>query len=102
MNLAATSTQQTPLTIGSVETFQTRAELGYVPWDLTGGSATLKLTDPTGAGTTISATITAGNAVANWTVIGPAGQWTRAWVLQDAVGVHQVSLPIAFQVVAAY
>jgi hypothetical protein len=103
MNTGVVSTGLVPLTIGSVEKFQDKPLLNELPWDLTGGSASLILSNPAGAQTTIAATIVPGGygATANWTVIAPAGNWLRAWSLTDASGRHQVTLPIPFVVIAS-
>lgn len=102
MNISSTTTAPVALAIGSNETFETRASLNGEPWSLAGGSALLKLTDPTGGSSSITGSIVGQNAVASWTVVAPVGAWTRAWVLTDATGLQQVSLPISFDVVAAY
>jgi hypothetical protein len=87
-----------PLAVGSVLTMQLQAYKDGVAWDLTGGSVTLKLLDPAGNPTSISGSIVGQGAQAPWTVTSPAGNWTRAWVAQDAGGTHLVSRPIVFAV----
>ncbi len=99
MNTALVTTGILPLTIGSTETFEVQAALNGLPWDLTAGTASLILSDPTGAKTTISATISGSTARAPWTVVTPIGTWVRAWSVTDASGVKQVSRPIVFTVI---
>jgi hypothetical protein len=90
-----------PLTVGSQKTFQLAPLLDEIPWDLTGGSASLILSDPNNSITTITATIANRGAVASWTVAGTAGRWTRTWKATDAAGDVQYSVPIPFDVVTA-
>lgn len=99
MNTFLVTTGIQPLCIGSIETFQTSAFLSGLPWDITGGSATLHFTDPAGGTLSLPANITGGGAQVQWTVIAPEGDWVRAWDLQDALGRRQVSQPIAFRVI---
>ncbi len=101
MNLRLVTTGLVPLTIGSDEVFQLQGILDQLPWDLTAGTVDLVLSDPTGALTTISATITGRGAQAAWTVAAPAGRWLRTWHIQDASGLTQVAQAIPFDVVAA-
>src|SRR6516162_1772381 len=99
-NTTYTTTGLTPLTIGSTELINFSAFLGSLFWDLTGGSATLLLADPQGTAYSVTGTIAGGGGFANWAVVGPAGNWTRAWKLVDASGVIQYSRPIAFAVIS--
>lgn len=104
MNTNITTTGQTPLTIGSIETFQASAFKNGLPWDLTGGVVNLILEDPSGSQTTISGTISGNGATATWTVTGPentSSGWRRAWSITDAAGVKQISRPISFNVIAS-
>lgn len=84
--------------VGSTKTFTVIATRNGAPWDLTGGSVTLKVTDPTGTTTTIAATISYNSATANWTVATPIGEWQRTWTLTDATGRVEVVQAIAFSV----
>jgi hypothetical protein len=88
-----------PLCVDSAELFVLRPRLDGLPWDLTGGSATLLLTDPDGSPSTVAATIVSGQPRAAWTVADPVGTWLRAWEVTDSAGVHQVSRPICFTVI---
>lgn len=90
-----------PLVIGSAKKFVANAPLDGLFWDLTGGGGSLLLADPTGAITTIPVTVAGGVASATWLVVGPAGDWRRAWSLRDASGLPQVSEPIAFTVISS-
>ena len=101
MNNALVTTGLLPLTIGSTETFQEQPFLDGVPWNLAGGIVSLLLTDPNGVKYTIPATVSGYTATANWTVIGPTGNWVRAWQNQDASGIIQISRPIIFSVVSS-
>lgn len=102
MNTQLVTTGLVPLCVGSSEVFQARSDLDGLYWDLTGGTATLTLVDPGGNSVNVPATIGPDGAPkAPWTVTGPAGDWRRAWRLQDASGVVQVSRPIAFTVVVS-
>jgi hypothetical protein len=101
-NTQVVTTGVQPLVIGSNEPLQQQAFLGGLPWNLTGGSAQLLLRDPNGTEHTYTASINAGgNAYYNWTAIGPAGGWTRAWSCTDASGFTQITPPIYFEVVAS-
>jgi hypothetical protein len=95
---ALVTTGLVPLCVGSAEAFVLKARLDGVPWDLTGGSASLLLTDPAAGSHTVAATITGGVARASWTVQDPTGTWLRAWDVTDASSRRQVSRPIAFVV----
>ena len=103
MQTGQVTTGLRPLTINSTELFECSPWLNGQPWSLSGGSAILKLADPSGNLTTIPGTLLAGGygATAPWTVIGPIGQWARAWVLTDGLGIIQVSEPISFEVVSS-
>jgi hypothetical protein len=101
MNDALVTTGLIPLCIGSIETFQLQPFLDKLPWNLTGGSANLLMTDPNGTNYNFPATIVNGGAQYTWTVIGPAGNWTRAWEVTDAIGITQVSNPIVFSVISS-
>jgi hypothetical protein len=98
MNTRLVTTGLVPLIIGSQETFQLKPLLNGLPWDLTGGTVTLILLDPTGAQTTISGTIAGRGATAPWTVTGPVGNWTRCWHVSDGSGLVQYSQPLVFTV----
>lgn len=99
MNTALVTTGVIPLVVGSVETFQLQGFLDALPWNLAGGTVSLRLADPLGNVTTIPAAISGGCALATWTVVSPAGRWVRDWVITDASLVHQVSQAIIFDVV---
>jgi hypothetical protein len=101
MNNAFATTGLVPLTIGSVYKLQFSAFLGGVFWDLTGGLASLLMTDPYGNAYSFVGTIAGGGGYVQWVNPGPAGTWTRAWRLTDAQGVQQTSRPIAFAVVSS-
>lgn len=99
MNTTLVTTGLVPLCVGSIETFQAVATLNGLPWDLTGGSGTLTITNPLGVTTVLPVTIVGTTVQASWTVVVPAGDWRRVWALTDALGRHQVSFPIAFTVI---
>ncbi len=101
MNTALVTTGLTPLVIGSVERFQLQAYLNALPWLLDGGTVLLTISDPFGVQTIIVASIIGNGAQATWTVVGPAGNFTRAWTVTDANGVKQKSRPIVFSVTAS-
>jgi hypothetical protein len=103
MNTQLTTTGLLPLTIGSSEVFEASADLNAIPWSLLGGTVTLKLVDPNGNVTTLSAAVgpTGYSASASWTVAGPAGIWVRAWTLVDSSGRVQVSRQIVFSVISS-
>ena len=73
-------------------------DLNGLPHSLSGGMASLSFKDPSGNVTAFGASIRGTDAFVSWTVIGPQGQWTRAWAWTDAAGLVQVSAPIAFAV----
>lgn len=87
--------------IGSDVVFKGIPTLNGTFWDLTGGIVTLKLADQDGFLTILTGSLDHGCPQASWRVSGTPGQWTRAWVLTDASGRQQVSLPIAFGVVSS-
>lgn len=95
------TTGQEPLIIGSDRTFELQAYRDGLPWILTGGSALLLLKDPAGTAINIAASVSGSTAQADWTAIGPAGVWRRAWDVTDASGEHEVTGPIAFTVAAS-
>jgi hypothetical protein len=88
-----------PLTRGSMEVFQLQPIINGLPWDLSGGSASVTLTDPNGATTILAVTIT-GRLIrsASWTVAAPVGGWSRQWTMTDSTGLRQVSHPLPFEV----
>lgn len=100
MNTALVTTGIKPLAIGSTELFQLAADLDMLPWNLAGGTVYCLLRDPTGALITIPATISGGGytVTAPWTVVGPVGNWTRAWDATDASGIRQITDPLVFAV----
>lgn len=98
MNTTLVTTGLVPLVIDSVETFQLKPFLNKVPWQIGGGSVTLYILDPNGMLTSFSATVAAFTALASYTVIGPAGTWSRAWKVTDSHGRVQKSRPIPFAV----
>ena len=98
---ALVTTGLEPICIGSMETWQVQPWLNGVPWNLAGGSATLKLTDPNGVNTSFAGTISGGGAFYVWTVIGPAGTWVRSWTLTDSTGLVQVMAPEAMVVISS-
>ena len=105
MNTQLVTTGLKPLVINSNDTFVLQPFNNGVIWDLTGGSATLRMTDPNGITYAYPATIVGppGGAGAQypWTVIAPPGDWRRCWDVVSANGIRQVTLPIAFEVVAS-
>jgi hypothetical protein len=98
INTSQVTTGLAPLVIGSVDTFQQDPKLNRLPWDLTGGTATLTLQDPNGVQTVLSAQVLGFGAKVAWTVAGAIGTWTRAWTLIDGSGLKQVSRPRPFVV----
>ncbi len=107
MLVSFTTTEIDPLVAGATEVF---AALNILlqndavppvaaPWDLTGGSATLKLTPSGGAAPTVLVCAIATNNVTApaWTVNTP-GLWARTWTFTDAFGFVQVTKPLPFQV----
>ncbi len=100
-NSSLVTTGPTRYFVGSSIQFQLDAELNQLPWDLTGGSGSLKMTAPDASTVTISATIQGRGAVAAWTVSNIPGVWVRAWDVTDSTGVRQVSEPITFEVVVS-
>ncbi len=98
MYLGLVTTGLRPLFAGSTEVFQAQGFLNGFAWDLSGGSGSLRLVNPLGVVTTITASISGGCALAPWTVTGPSGSWSRQWTLTDVDGVVQVTDQIAFEV----
>lgn len=85
--------------VGSTKTFTIIAMRNGAPWDLTDGTVTLKMTDPTGTtGSPIAASISYNSATANWTVVTPIGEWQRTWTLTDSSGRVEVVQAIEFTV----
>ena len=105
MNTQLVTTGLKPLTINSNDTILFQPFANGVIWDLTGGSATLRMVDPNGMVYAYPASIVgpAGAGIASypWTVIAPPGDWRRAWDVTNAQGIRQVTLPLAFEVVAS-
>ena len=103
----ALTTGLKPQTIGSVRTFEWSGLRNGLPWDITGGTAQVILSDPNGNQTTLTATVGASgfSARANWVVVAPAGTWTRAWRIQDSGmvgdGTYDYSEPITFEVLSS-
>lgn len=103
-NLMSTSQVTTgiaPLVIGAGTTFTLVPFKDLIAWALTGGSGNLLLKDPNGMPYTLPATIALFSATVNWTVIAPAGTWTRAWSITDGTGLTLISKPISFTVTAS-
>ncbi len=92
---------QSPLVPGSKVTFVLDADFNGEPWNLSGGSGSLKFKDPSGTVTSNAVTISGGRVMYTWTVPNTPGTWTRAWFMTDANGVVENSLPITFTVVAS-
>jgi hypothetical protein len=102
-----------PLCIGSIEEIVVDPWLNKLPWNLSGGSATLYVVDPNGVLTSYAMTIVPNGfgAFYNYTVIGPANvstsgdpllpPWRLAFLLVDAQGRTQKSLPVAFSVISS-
>jgi hypothetical protein len=102
MQVGLVTTGLAPLCIGSVETFVHLGYLNGLAWNLTGGSASLLMTDSQGNQYTYPSTIGAdGVARVVWTVAAPAGQWVRAWKATDSTGLTQVSKSITFVVASS-
>jgi hypothetical protein len=99
--MGAVTTGLTPLTLGSVKTFQLNPFLNGLPWNLTGGSATLDLRDPNGTLYQYAGQIVNGGAQATLSIFAPAGNWTFAWDCTDGTGIREISLPIEFVVQAS-
>ncbi len=102
MNTTLVTTGLQPLTINSTDTFVFQPFANGLLWDLTGGSATVLMTDPNGVKYSYQAVIVGppGGATAQlpWTVIGPPGDWRRAWDVTHVSGIRQVTRPYAFEV----
>lgn len=90
-----------PLAIGSVETFRLRPRLGGLPWNLAGGTVTLKVADPIGNVQSYTASILGYAADVTLAISGLAGLWLRAWFIVDANGITQVSDPIGYEVISS-
>jgi hypothetical protein len=71
-----------------------------VPWDLTGGSATLFLQDPNGVVTSNVGTIATNVATfqATSTTLDESGDWVRQWKLVDALGTVEYQEETSFSV----
>jgi len=82
--------------LGSQVNFLIRPLLNGLPWDLTGGSASLYLADPDGQITTLTAQILGMAAQVTWLAAGTPGTWTRAWLLGDKNNISKKTLPIGF------
>jgi hypothetical protein len=99
MNTSFSTTGLFPLVIGSSEVFICDAFANQLPWSaIAGGTVNLLLSDPNGVQYTVPATIVGATPSANWTIIGPVGQWGRGWSITDSNGVTQVSATEAFEV----
>jgi len=101
MNTSLVTTGITPVAVGSMQVFQASPVLNGQPWDLTGGSANLLMTDPVGGTYDIIATVIGFGAAASFTIPNVVGSWVRAWKLTDATGLVEYSLPITMNVVAS-
>jgi hypothetical protein len=101
MNSTLVTTGLVPLTIGSLETFVLQAFNNGLPWDLTGGSATVLMADPQGGSHSYTAAISGSTARISWTVLPIPGDWRRCWDVTDGSGTRQVSRPIPFTVISS-
>ncbi len=104
MNVRLVTTGLVPLVTGSYEDFVLSPFLNGLPWDLTGGSVQLVIADPAANLFSYSATIVGYGARQTWAVpaaFASPGSWSRAWVITDAQGRHQVSRPIVFEVIGS-
>lgn len=101
MNVTTTTTGQNPLVPGSTETFVFSGMFNGQPWNLAGGSGSLKIKDPNGTVTVNAVTISGARVTYTWTVGTTAGTWTRAWFMTDANGVVENTPPITFTVIAS-
>lgn len=96
-----------PLTIGSTYRFAPDGAITRdgAPWDLTGATVTVLLKAPSGAITTLTATVDdaagglahADNATGD---LSERGTWTRSWKVEQS-GVVLISVPVPFEVVEA-
>jgi hypothetical protein len=93
MLVSFTTTQNaTGLFVGATEVFGAIGILkDGVPWLLTGGSATLTLTSPSGSITTLNATISSNSVTVGWTVPNAPGRWFREWTFSDSVSFVQLT-----------
>lgn len=98
MNTRLVTTGPARYTVNSTPRFRFLAELDGLLWDITGGTATLKLLDPGGNLTSVAGTVEGSSGYAGWTVPDTPGTWARAWDLVDASGRREVSLPVVFEV----
>jgi hypothetical protein len=87
-----------PWVVGSVKRPTLSAALDGLPWNTAGGTATIYFLSPLGVATNFAAAVDANGAHYDWTVVAPAGLWTRCWKVVDAAGLVQYSPPIAFAV----
>jgi len=102
MQTGATTTGLRDFAIGSVEKFVLSVDLNGLPNSLAGGSATITFADPAAnLYGPFAASIVGDDAQYTFMIIGPSGGWARSWTFTDANGVHQVSLPIPFDVVSS-
>lgn len=101
MNSALVTTGNLPIAVGSQQTFQVNPSLNGDPWDLSGGSARLLMTDPTGQAYDLAATVIGVGATCNFTIPNVPGTWVRAWKLTDSTGLVEYTLPITFSVVVS-
>ncbi len=102
MNSALVTTGPSFYTIGSQKVFRLSAYDNGLAWDLTGGSAYLLFTAPSGATFNVTATISGrGAVVPGWSVPNIPGTWVRSWLAVDAAGLTQFSEPISFEVITS-
>ena len=90
-----------PLTINSDYTFVGKAMAGGLPWDLTGGTATLLLEDPAGQLLSLPGTITGGTPRRGWRATGPVGTWIFSWDLTDAQGRRGISQRLVKDIISS-
>lgn len=101
MNSSLVTTGSQAFPIGVMVDFQASAKQNGIFWDLTGGRATLLLTDSAGNTYSSTGTIIGSSAIASFIIPNVPGKMVRAWQLTDGNGVIELSLPIAFTVVAS-
>jgi hypothetical protein len=101
MSTYQVGTDLTPFTISSTTRFVFEVKDNGLWWDLTGGSALAILIDPTGAKTTIVCAIVRGVPSANWTVVGPVGDWQIQLKATDAANRTQTSVAQVFGTVSS-